>query len=47
MQKFFYRFFPGGTSRDFLHYIKPTLQTPQTDFDIAVLYMGINGYCGY
>ena len=40
--KVFYRFFPGATSRDFFHYIKPTLQDPQTNFDIAVLHMGIN-----
>ena len=25
----------------FFHYIKPTLQHPKTDFDIAVLHMGI------
>ena len=40
--KVFYRFFPGTTSRDFFHYIKPTLQDPQTDFGIAVLHMGVN-----
>ena len=40
--KVFYRFFPGATSRDFFHYIKPTLQDPQTNFDIAVLHMGVN-----
>ena len=40
--KVFYRFFPGATSRDFFHYIKPTLQDPQTNFDIAVLHMGDN-----
>ena len=40
--KAFYRFFPGATSRDIFHYIKPTLQNPQTDFDIAVLHKGIN-----
>ena len=34
----FYRFFLG-TSRDFFHYIKPTLQNPQTNFGIAVLHM--------
>ena len=38
----FYRFFPGATSRDFFHYIKPVLQDPQTNFDIAVLHMGVN-----
>ena len=41
--KAFYRFFPGATSRDFFHYIKPTLQDPQTNFDIAVLHIDING----
>ena len=41
--KIFYRFFfPDATLRDFFHYIKPTLQDPQTNFDIAVLNMGIN-----
>ena len=40
--KFFYRFFPGSTFRDFFHYIKPTLQDSQTNFDIAVLHMGVN-----
>ena len=40
--KVFYRFFPGATSRDFFHYIKPTLQDPETNFDIAVLHMGVN-----
>ena len=39
--KVFYKFFPGTTSRGFFHYIKPTLQDRQTDFDIAVLHMGI------
>ena len=39
----FYRFFPGATSRDFFHYIKPTLQDPQTNFGIAVLH---TVYCG-
>ena len=38
MQKFFYRFFPCATSKDFFHYIKPTLQDPQTNFNIAVLH---------
>ena len=40
--KVFYRFFPSATSRDFFHYIKPTIQDPQTNFDIAVLHMGVN-----
>ena len=38
MQKFFYRFFFCATSKDFFHYIKPTLQDPQTNFNIAVLH---------
>ena len=41
--KAFYRFFPGATSRDFFHYVKPALQDPQTNFDIAILHMDING----
>ena len=40
--KVFYRLFPGATSRDFFHYIKPTLQDAQTNFDIAVLHMSVN-----
>ena len=40
--KVFHRFFPDATSRDFFHYIKPTLQDRQTDFEIAALHMGIN-----
>ena len=40
--KVFYRFFPGAISRDFFHYIKPTLQDQQTNFDIAVLHMSVN-----
>ena len=40
--KVFYRFFPSTTSRDFFHYIKPTLQDPQTDFYNAVLHKCIN-----
>ena len=42
MKKYFYRFFGDATSRDFFHYIEPTLQDPHTNFDIAVLHMGIN-----
>ena len=37
-----YRFFPGATSQDFIHYIKPTFQGPQADFDIGVLHIGIS-----
>ena len=40
--KVLYRFFPDATCRDFFHYIKPTLQDLQTDFDTAVLHVGIN-----
>ena len=40
-ERVFYKFFPGATSRGFFHYIKPTLQDCQIDFDIAVLHMGI------
>ena len=40
-EKVFHKFFSGATSRGFFHYIKPTLQDCQTDFDIAVLHMGI------
>ena len=40
--KVFYRFFPGATSRYFFHYIKPTLQDPQTNFNVAVIHMGVN-----
>ena len=40
--KVFCRFFPGATSRDFFHYVKPTLQYLQTNSDIAVLHMGVN-----
>ena len=40
--KVFYRYFLGPSSRDFFHYIKPTLQDPQTVFDIAILHVGIN-----
>ena len=37
-----YRFFPAATFRYFFHYVKPTLQDLQTNFDIAVLHMGVN-----
>ena len=30
--KVFYRLFFGATSRDFFHYIKPTLQDPRTEW---------------
>ena len=32
--------FPGATSKDFVHYIKPTLQ--ENEFDTSILYMGVN-----
>ena len=34
------KFFPGATSKDFVHYIKPTLQ--ENKFDTSVLHMGVN-----
>ena len=37
-----YRFFPGVTSQYFFHYVKPTFQGPQADFDIGVLHIGIS-----
>ena len=40
--KVIYKFFPAITFRDLFHYIKPTLQEPRTNFDIAVLHMCIN-----
>ena len=39
--KVVWRFFPGATSRDVLHYIKPTLQ--ENEFDTSILNMGVNG----
>ena len=33
-------FFTGATSKDFVHYIKPTLQ--ENEFDTSILHMGIN-----
>ena len=36
-----YKFFPGATSRDVVHYINPTLQ--ENEFDTSVLHMGVNG----
>ena len=34
------KFFSGATSKDFVHYIKPTLQ--ENEFDTSILYMGVN-----
>ena len=34
------KFFPGATSKDFVHYIKPTLQ--ENEFDTSVLHIGVN-----
>ena len=36
--KCFYRFFPGATFKDFLHYSKPLFRDPHTHFDIAALH---------
>ena len=33
-------FFPGATSKYFVHYIKPTLQ--ENEFDTSNLHMGVN-----
>ena len=38
----FTNFFPGSMPRDFYHYIKPALENPQIEYDIAILHMGIN-----
>ena len=35
-----FRFFPGATSSDFTHYIKPTLQ--DGDVETVVIHAGIN-----
>lgn len=40
--KCFYKFFPGATSRDFYHYIKPALLNPEMEYNLAILHMGIN-----
>ena len=39
--KVVWRFFFFFTSRDVLHYIKPTLQ--ENEFDTSILNMGVNG----
>ena len=41
--KDYYWFFASPTSIDFFHYKKPILSDPQTNFDIAVLHVGIYG----
>ena len=33
-------FFPGATPKDFVHYIKPTLQ--ENEFDTLVLHISVN-----
>ena len=33
-------FFPGAISKDFVHYIKPTLQ--ENEFDASILHTGVN-----
>ena len=34
------KFFPGATSKDSVHYIKPTLQ--ENEFDVSISYRGAN-----
>ena len=34
--------FPGASSNDFIHYIKPTLQNSENTFESTILYMGVN-----
>ena len=34
------KFFPGATSKDLVHYIKPTLQ--ENELDTSILHMGVN-----
>ena len=34
--------FPGATSNDVIHYIKPTLQNPENQFETAILQTSIN-----
>ena len=34
--------FPGTSSINFIHYIKPTLQNSQNPFESAILHMGVN-----
>ena len=36
------KLFPSGTSKDFLHYIKPTLQ--ENEFDTSILHMGVSDH---
>ena len=38
--KFVCKLSPGATSKDFVHYIKPTFQ--ENEFDTSVLHMGVN-----
>ena len=34
--------FPGASSNDFIHYIKPNLQNSENPFETAILHMGVN-----
>ena len=36
--------FSGAASNDFIHYIKPTFQNPENQFEAAILDMGINNF---
>ena len=36
------KFFSGAASNDFIHYINPTLQNPENQFETAILQMGVN-----
>ena len=36
------KYFPGASSNDFIHYMKPTLQNSLNPFESAILYMGVN-----
>ena len=37
-----YQCFPGAPSIDFIHYVKPTLQNPENQFEAAILHKDIN-----
>ena len=36
--------FPGASSNDFIHYIKPILQNPENPFETVILQMGVNDF---
>ena len=36
----YFKFFPGATSKYFVHYIKPTMQ--ENEFDTSILHMTVN-----